>query len=260
MIKKYWPEVVVALLEIFLALVPSINIFGVEYEDTHKYEIFTLQATVFFLFVLFRLRMLESNSNDSLNIIKAEIKQFTEESLRINILHEDDFYSNFSETINSASKSVLISHLDIKPPTKLKGSSSKKYYDDFFRLVKSKSIVRYKRVERVSKEKIEWIETIINKLKDSDNFSLRCFISENNDEKLGAISVQLIDDNYVYLVAVSGHTMPHTKRDILIRGREINMMWQMYYEDILWNTSHSIIENGRLNQENWDILKQKLEA
>ncbi|MBZ0218605.1 MAG: hypothetical protein K8F25_18765, partial [Fimbriimonadaceae bacterium] len=179
------------------------------------------------------------------------------------VLRQDEFYGDFREQISRAAFSVDISHLDIQPPDHgaLPGSATRTYYREFSRFLRNRPDVRFRRVERLSLEKRDWIESLIADMTDRPNCSLSCLVVRNMPAKLPTISVQLVDRQRVYLVAICEHIDAHEPRDISITDVDAASVWLRYYDEMLWGPSLKVIENGNVNQQvlnqvhaEWDRL------
>jgi hypothetical protein len=176
------------------------------------------QFQILFAYLLARVKVERSKIEASNAKLLAEIH-----GLRRSINHntvalrQDQFYSDFHLDISMATAAVDISHLDIRPPldAALPGSETRRYYDDFARTVRTRGNVRFRRIERVSRQKREWLEHLVDEFTGRANFSLACLVTPEEDRKIGAISVQLVDARKVYLVAIREHSSAHAVRDIL---------------------------------------------
>ena len=88
------------------------------------------------------------------------------------------------------------------------------------------------------------------------NCSLACLLIENQDRKIPAISVQLIDAKRVYLVAIREHVDAHAARDMCITDADASAMWLEYYNQMLWGPAIKVVENGHVNE----AARQRLQA
>ncbi len=258
--KKYWPEVLVGVVEIALVVMQNTELVSYISKDSGValVRIISFQMVLFFLYVLLRLSLVVAENNLFRSRIEKEVNLFARNANSVVPLHEDDFYLHMMKYIRKAEKSVALAQLDVRPPKKIPGSSGSIYYNKFIGLVKSNRSVRFQRVERVSREKVEWIESLIGSLEGNVNFSLRCVNYPGQPDKTGNISVQLIDDLYTFLVAIPQHYFPHTNRDLLLFGKDVNELWRRYYDDVLWEMGEPIIEDGIFYSDRWEQLKSDL--
>jgi hypothetical protein len=174
-------------------------------------------------------------------------------------LLDTDFYSRFPVALRAAQIGVAITHLDTRPPTRIKGSSNERYYGDLPKIVKS-SRARFRRVDRASREKRSWLEGIVQQCSGSSNFSLGVLLTGSTDRKLPHVSVQLIDDDTTVLVAISEHDRTHGPRDIWIRDPDCTNLWRAYYDAILWRPAVKVIEDGVFNKDAWEEVVTWIEA
>jgi hypothetical protein len=179
----------------------------------------------------------------------------------VTCLPPEGFYSKFRQDVANANNYVAITHLDTRPPEHLESTAEETYYKTLSNLIISKPNVLFQRVERVSIEKRKWLEELVENYSSTKNFSLYCLISEDTSPHLSSISVQLIDKEKVYLVAVSRHTSPHGgPRDIYIRDNDAYDMWHSYYENELINRASAVIVKGRLDRKKWEEVKLSMEG
>ncbi|MFP8834391.1 hypothetical protein ACLIJR_08990 [Hydrogenophaga sp. XSHU_21] len=180
--------------------------------------------------------------------------------LSVEVVHEHDFYSKFADRLRNAGKLAYISHLDVVPPQNyyLQGTQAFDYYKQIFEIIRSNPKLPVRRVERVSKEKISWIEKHIEELKGVPNFSLSCYVESPSTALPKSISVQCVDDTDAILVAVAKHSNPTEPRDIWLCGDSVTKMWRQYFEQRLLANAQPIIVNGVVDAKAWDILKASL--
>jgi hypothetical protein len=177
---------------------------------------------------------------------------------RIELYHEEEFYSFFKYMIKNAKNNVDITHLSLESPINSNKPEQKKYYSEFVKTVKNKPKVIFRRVERVSAEKIPWIEKLLNDFSGVTNFSLYCLvepIESRNLELSDLISIQRVDNEHTFIVALLEHTSTTGARDIYFRDKSITEFFREYYQKRLIQKSKPIITNGRPNIANWELIK-----
>jgi hypothetical protein len=168
-------------------------------------------------------------------------------------IERDDFYSIFKTHVRRASKAVSISNLDKRPPNLVRRSQEAEYYDqrNIRKLVESIRPVQVRRLERLSIEKIDWIQSFLTTFQGCDNFSLAALPLREDYVKSIAVSVQVIDEDTTFLVDVARSESPHMSRDLLIVSRPFSERWQRYYDDVLWARSIVIMQNGEIVNDQW---------
>ncbi len=177
---------------------------------------------------------------------------------RVDVLHEDEFYADFENKIASAQHNVDICHFGKLPPTKRPSSPEEDYYDRFHKAVKN-SPAAFRRLERITPEKIEWIERLIKGFKGVKNFSLACLHDEDTEsDQILPVSVQRIDQTKVYLVALGEHYSTTGHRDIFINSKEVADLIGRYFEGRLWRRSIRIIDRGAFDEQAWSDLRGRV--
>ena len=173
-------------------------------------------------------------------------------------LLQDDFYTEFRKKVGSALKTVDMTHLDTASPQSyaLSNTITGEYYANFADMVRKKTDVDFRRVERVSVEKKDWIERIVRELGGQVNFSLSVLTPDDPTEKLPHISVQIIDGKDVFLVAVAMHKTSHNFRDMSITDERSAEIWRNYYDNTLWEKSERVIDRGKINEVNLKRVRE----
>jgi hypothetical protein len=247
-------------LDIFFVIIELMVLVGATFWEQLK--VFDTEAKAFQWFVISQFALLfayliaKSKSDkktitEAISGFRSQIDvlsgQFTN---NIAPLRQEDFYNEFREAIRRAQFSVDISHLDIKPPdhAATPRSATKNYYEEFAKLLKEKTSVRFRRVERVSPEKRDWLEKLTAAMDGKRNCSLGCLGFNDDRRKLATVSAQIVDSEKAYLVALIEHTESHSPRDIRIQGGDVAKMWRDYYEQMLWSPSLKIVEDGTVNK------------
>lgn len=270
--KKYLIDVIFILIELALVLTNLFTEFFLKLFANDPFRAFlnVFSAQFIILIIYFAMRFLHHRSevadffkdlNDTVLKIYSSVNSCISCRSEISCLGQEEFYSKFRQDAATAKYFVAMTHLDTHPPEHLVGTAEESYYNSLSKLITSKPNVLFQRVERVSVEKKEWLESLVKNHSSSKNFSLYCLISEDTSPLLPAISVQLVDGEKVYLVAVSRHTSPHGgPRDIYLRDKNAHDMWQSYYENVLTKRSKGVIVKGRLDRKIWDEVKQSMEG
>lgn len=180
---------------------------------------------------------------------------------KVELLHEEEFYYNFKFLIKNANRNVDITHLSLESPLHTRRSEQKAYYTEFVKIVNKKNEVNFRRVERVSVAKIEWIEKLIKDFSGVTNFSLYCILDPEELRKndlSDLVSVQRIDDEHTFLIALLEHNSTIGQRDIYIRDKSVTNFYMQYYQNRLIAKSQAIIIDGKIINHNWDNIKNEL--
>lgn len=165
-------------------------------------------------------------------------------------LYQEEFYGRFEAEIAKAQRTVDITHLDVQLPgvQANRNSQTEKYFKNFSKIIKQHPNIAFRRVERCSPAKLEWVEQLASQLQGKSNFSLAFLDTTSSEPKLPEVSVQIIDSKRVFVVAVGRHSDNHGYRDLVIVDENIARLWLSYYDEVLWNRSIVIIQSGRLDE------------
>lgn len=192
---------------------------------------------------------------------KKELSSTVEKLPKIELLHEEEFYARFPYHIHTATRNVDLAHLALESPLQDIKPEQSDYYKSLKKSVKSNSRVTFRRVERVSKDKAEWLQQLVTGFTGQTNFSLYCLVddeSTRNNEMSDLLSVQLIDDKHLFIVALLEHTSTKGHRDIYIRDEGVTGFFREYYKGRLVDKSVPIIVNGQLKNDKWEQIKATL--
>lgn len=198
-----------------------------------------LQISVLLIYLGMRI----SNLDASLASIRGTLQTLKPPRNTYLPLEDTQFYDQFHSILKGATSSVFISHLDTHAPTPLKKSSSESYFAGIRRIIERNPTVRFRRVERLCQEKLDWIREWETWGHGKANFSLAVLPIES-DRNQPHISVQLIDHEHTFLVAVGQQLQDTPFRDAYIFGVGANQMWRRYYNTVLWSRAVVVLENG----------------
>lgn len=220
-----------------------------------------------FELVFYSLLLIGFYVSTSLFLLKSELTSIEDETRTgvqriidskglVEAIGAEEFHERFRRHATFAKSAVLMSHLDTEPPRK-KGPTGS-YFSNLESLIKGNSSAEFIRVERLSPEKIEWVQELISSLGSEGNFSLYV-LNVDGPQKLPHVSVQVIDERVSALVAVHRHSAAGSKRDIWIEDRDTARMWAEYFRAFLVNNSNSIVKNGYFDESEWDALRSQYE-
>jgi hypothetical protein len=236
----------------FLILVLTLS--DIFYLKSETFSLYFALATAFIGLILQISLSKFSTLNQEINTTLSKIP-------KIEMLHEEEFYSKFKSLINFSTQNIDITNLSLDNPLKTIGDEQHNYYKEFIQIIKQKKNVKCRRVERISVQKIEWIDSLINDFRNVNNFSLYC-INETEEsrkkELIDLLSVQRIDDQHTMIVALLEHDSTGGKRDIYIRDSGVTHFFIDYYNKKLIARSTPIIKNGKINTDSWNTLKKSL--
>lgn len=215
------------------------------------YILLNTNIAVIILWVGLRSDQFERRVGDEVSDLNAQLERLATSTSSVTALVDEDFYARFRSEIAKAQVGVAMTHLDTHPPSPARATEAKDYYANLHEVIKSTPRVRFRRVERASPHKKGWLEELTRDFKGVSNFSLGVLLVTSNDRRVGTVSVQLIDETHAVLVAVAEHDSSLGPRDVWITDRGAVALWKRYYDDNLWQASIKVIENGNLNESEW---------
>ncbi len=253
--RKYTFELIIGFLELVIIFFGEFNplLSGTFHISTETMVIALVAVFIFYLTT--KLSHFMNDQHEHFAHLTETARQVLEKSGSAEAIFEDDFYIRFPKECRRARRQVSMAHLDVKPPQMVGETGD--YYAGLPSLIAGKSDVRYERVERIGPNKQEWIQRLITELGGHENFSLYWLPDGEDRERIPNVSVQLIDEDIVVLVAVAAHNSPQEPRDIWIRDRDIARLWRNYYDVFLKRAATPLIEGGHIHQINYDRLRQK---
>lgn len=220
------------------------------------YILLNTNLAVIILWIGLRADHLERRVEKDVTGMAARLEQLATSSSSVDALVDQEFYMRFADEIGKARVGVAMTHLDTHPPSRTRGTSADAYYDQLPKIVRSHRPVRFRRVERASPPKKEWLEWLVREFVGVANFSMGVLLVPSVERRLGIVSVQLIDEAHAVLAAVAEHDSSLGPRDVWITDQKAAALWKEYYEITLWRDSTKVIENGTLNEPEWNkVLK-----
>lgn len=249
MIKPKKPEWIFFLIEGVLTVLHFVE--GVKKAFPHPEEAFVYiavgQMLAIALYVAFRWMSVEESIENAHQKLETKLDALTQ----VTLLTADAFYEDFERENDRASHAVSISHLDKRPPRLADGSGESRYFANMRKVIDRNSPKSFRRIERLSLEKKDWIHRVVQACQGAKNYSLRGLSLREAGERSLVVSAQVIDSEITYLVDVARQQDGHSTRDIKIVDEEFAAKWLSYYNDVLWTRSLPIIENGKLVDEKW---------
>jgi len=172
-------------------------------------------------------------------------------------LTDSEFYSHFRSAVEEAEHSVRIAYLAPYPPSDVKYQDRNKYYQEILGLMKKRSNINFKRLVRASSKNDRWIADLVRELKGRPNVDLSLLTRDlpAEMEMPLALSVQVVDGEKAWLVAIGGHETERDFRDVYIENRYVASVLSDYYERI-WQVSEKLLDHGRVTPEGLNLLKR----
>lgn len=187
------------------------------------------------------------------------LREMMESPPRIESIRESEFYDRFKPAVESARLRVEISYFDNTSPFDSADEAKIAYYEGIEEIIRKKEKVEFRRIIRALPGTKEWIERMVENLKGSKNFSLACVLDQNPEsESLPHVSVQLIDSDLTFLVAVGEQREEQDPRDMFVRSEEFRRLWGRYFQR-LWAESRVVVKRGVLDNHAFVDVKAHIE-
>lgn len=259
--KRWWPEILVLVLEAavlvaFYYLTAPRE--GVTQESSFDLFLPAMLTMIFLLIVYSGLRMtLLTRSVDQVaqeaRTAVGEMDELSSLLLKstnsLALYRQEDFYDSFPKVLRKAQHAVALSHFDSRSPLDTATPAAREYYAVLPQIVRLNNATSFRRLERFTHGKIAWLLQLCEEYQGLVNFSLAYLpFGGKERERTPAISVQVIDNQRTYLVAIARHEDLHEFRDICLVGEAPARIWHTYFED-LWTNSRLLIDKGRVSEE-----------
>lgn len=245
---KFWVSVFLSI--ILPGLTAFISLFVVAIETTVIIAVFT-SITLLALSLIYR------RFDQEFKVLT----DFVENQAVIEQVWEANFYDRWRTDVENAGRRVDITYFDNKDPRNSTDQVKKDYYESFGDLIKRKSHegVEFRRLIRANPNLSEWVDDIIEQHQGTSRYSLACIPDpEPESGELPYVSVQLIDDEIVYFVAVGQQMEGSSPRDMYIKSSEMNLQWSQYYE-ALWSKSFKVLRRGTVQDEEYQKYTEYME-
>ncbi len=186
------------------------------------------------------------------------IRDFLSSQPHITTVREQEFYKRFNASVEGARRRVDICYFDNKSPFEGADRVKREYYEDIEKTIKRKSGVEFRRIVRALPKTEEWLEQMVNNLSGISNFALACILDEEPaSASLPHVSVQVIDSDITFLVAVGEQRETDVPRDLFIKSREMNRLWSRYFLR-LWTESFVVIDRGVVDDESLRKVREHI--
>lgn len=162
-------------------------------------------------------------------------------------LNDAAFYNDFRAAVVGAENCVRIAYLAPYPPGEVPDRTRKRYYDEMLGLMKERSTITFKRLIRASEKNKPWVTELLRELKGKPNVELALLTKDlppENDMPL-ALSVQVVDSDKTWLVAIASHENEREFRDIYIENPDVAAGMTDYF-DRIWSVSEKLLDRGRI--------------
>lgn len=250
-----WPIaalVAAFILQIFLAISPFVPGIAGIWESSSPQEFYSKLAVLigidFTLMTLAASLLFVKEFSDIKALRQSVIAQLPGVELRR--LTADEFYDEFRVAVKSALQNVNICYFAPYPPEQVSTPDQSAYYRDLVKTIRQKKTVHFRRIIRDSATNKRWVGDLVKNLKNRKNAYI-AVLHEDLTETIPmplALSVQIIDGERTWLVALKTHEREGRYRDVFIRSRDFAEAMTDYYER-LWAQSVVVLQNGQLTEK-----------
>jgi hypothetical protein len=169
-------------------------------------------------------------------------------------LKDKRFYSDFRHATENADHTVKICYFAPYPPSEYHTTDRQKYYTDILALMKKRPNTTFKRIIRRTAKNDPWVCDLITHLEGKTNNSVALLYDLPVDREMPlALSVQLVDDNKVWLVATASHETEGEYRDVYIENAQVAEAISNYY-DRLWLLSVKVLDRGCITADGNELI------
>jgi hypothetical protein len=192
----------------------------------------------------------------------TSLKSFVANTATITPIREPDFYDRLEVDMGEANNRVWISYLDNKSPLKSHDDGKVSYYEELGEFIEKKSStgVEFRRLVRGIPQLDPWIRQLMEYREGISRYSLACLPDDDpQDRSKPHVSVQLVDDDITYFVAVGEQQETVEPRDMFVRSMELNDQWSRYYQR-MWNESYEILRRGQIQPDELEAYEEHIES
>lgn len=245
--------IVILFIEICLALspfIPSLN--NIVRASLHTSDPFNIQISLTGIYAILITLFFGAGYwavQAYLAEIIAKVEGMLQEHPSITFRRDDEFHQEFLLACQQAKNQVFITNLS---PSPIYFSSSKdrnQYLASLLKEIKAKPKVQFRRLIRYTSENTKFATELISKLQGCSNAHLALIKDSDEEANPLALSVQVIDSNDCWLVALEAHERQTSYRDIHIRDKTFADAIYKYYMR-LWQKGTIILESG-IEKKDW---------
>jgi hypothetical protein len=180
-------------------------------------------------------------------LLRSDIERKLKGLAPVESISEAEWYGRFLGALHGARTRVKLSYMSNKSPLDSKDSAVKAYYQKLPAEIRKKAPVEFRRLVRAVPGLRNWIEEMVSTLGNVSTFSLGCLPDgEPQVDAVATVSVQCIDEDQVFFVAVGEQQESRGPRDLYVESEEFNRIWNQYY-DRLWNRAILVVNRGRID-------------
>jgi hypothetical protein len=174
-------------------------------------------------------------------------------------LRDDQFYADFLKHAQKAQSYVYISYFSTLSPDQSQSHSIRDYYDEILKTIKKTGSVRFRRLVRDTESNRAWLRKLIPQLDGRHNADLGLVGNMGSEVMPIALSVQVVDGKYSWLVATRAHDRIGEYRDVFIDDEIIGGELCVYHQR-LWSQCAKLLESGIVTDTGKQLLMEKNDA
>jgi hypothetical protein len=173
-------------------------------------------------------------------------------------LADEEFYYDFMGAIAKSKHSVAICYFAPYPPS-ASSADREWYYAKLEETMIKRPNIHFRRIVRATKENEKWVTDLIHKFAEYPNVNIG-FLKDSETQAMPlALSVQIVDEDQLWLVALNSHEKSGEHRDLFLRSKDATKMLKVYYER-LWSRAVVVMEAGRVTPPGERLIQRTLES
>jgi hypothetical protein len=193
-------------------------------------------------------------------ILRTDVDRKFKRLAPVEAIAEVEWYGRFLEALRGARTRVKLSYMSNKSPLDSKDPVMKNYYQKLPTEIRKKAPVEFRRLVRAVPGLRNWIEEMVLDLGRVGTFSLACLPDREPEvDAIATVSVQCIDEDQIFFVAVGEQQESRGPRDLYVESEDFNRIWNQYY-DRLWNRAILVIDRGRIDDANLSKVREMIKG
>lgn len=175
---------------------------------------------------------------------------------RTRLIRDEEFYAEFLAATKAARSRVWVAYLAPEPPEDYPTPQRHVYYREHAAAVRGNTTAKCRRLIRDTPANRKWVVALMREFGGLPHVSLA--IIKDREAKHAeplALSVQVVDKDRAWLVAIEGHERSADYRDVAIADAELVRVFAGYSER-LWNASALVLDSGKVTQEGQRLVSE----
>lgn len=183
----------------------------------------------------------------------TNLTSFIRSQDRVEVIDERDFFIRLKDGITKADKELLITYLSSNPPNLTSLVEKAQYFDHLQLVISQRPDLKIMRIVRATLTTADWIKNMVTDFNGRYHMSL-AYVEYEENGFVSPISVQIIDRQVIFLLNL-GEDKFNDRRIHLSSGNAAEL-FVLYYHG-LWNGARVLIDEGKLNEENWQSFCER---